>query len=482
MERIERDSLGERAVPAEAYYGIQTVRAVENYPISGWRPFPELIRAIVRIKKCAAQVNAELGLLEESVARAIMVAADEALAGRFDDHFVVDVFNSGAGVSFHMNVNEVLANRASEILGGRRGEYARVHPHDHVNRGQSTNDVMPTAMRLAALEAARPLLDGIEGLARAFRGKGEELRDVVKAGRTHLQDAVPVRLGQEFHAYARIIEEHGRRIRRAVEELRVLGIGGTAVGTGLNAHPEFRFRLIEALKRETGEALIPAEDLMAAMQSMAPFVAFSGAMKNLALDLVKICDDVRLMASGPVAGLAEIELPALQPGSSIMPGKVNPVMPEMLTMVCFQVVGNDATITLAAAHGEFELNVMMPVIAFDLLFSVRILANALRVFTERAVVGIRAHVERCRYYAESSPALVTALVPYIGYERAAEVARELLATRRTIREIIRERGWMSEEDLDRALDIEAMTRGGASWWGSGTIVLRAARGASPSAI
>jgi aspartate ammonia-lyase len=460
MERIERDSLGERAVPAEAYYGIQTVRAVENYPISGWRPFPELIRAIVRIKKCAAQVNAELGLLEESVARAIMVAADEALAGRFDDHFVVDVFNSGAGVSFHMNVNEVLANRASEILGGRRGEYARVHPHDHVNRGQSTNDVMPTAMRLAALEAARPLLDGIEGLARAFRGKGEELRDVVKAGRTHLQDAVPVRLGQEFHAYARIIEEHGRRIRRAVEELRVLGIGGTAVGTGLNAHPEFRFRLIEALKRETGEALIPAEDLMAAMQSMAPFVAFSGAMKNLALDLVKICDDVRLMASGPVAGLAEIELPALQPGSSIMPGKVNPVMPEMLTMVCFQVVGNDATITLAAAHGEFELNVMMPVIAFDLLFSVRILANALRVFTERAVVGIRAHVERCRYYAESSPALVTALVPYIGYERAAEVARELLATRRTIREIIRERGWMSEEDLDRALDIEAMTRGG----------------------
>lgn len=282
----------------------------------------------------------------------------------------------------------------------------------------------------------------------------------MKAGRTHLQDAVPVRLGQEFHAYARIIEEHGRRIRRAVEELRVLGIGGTAVGTGLNAHPEFRFRLIEALKRETGEALIPAEDLMAAMQSMAPFVAFSGAMKNLALDLVKICDDVRLMASGPVAGLAEIELPALQPGSSIMPGKVNPVMPEMLTMVCFQVVGNDATITLAAAHGEFELNVMMPVIAFDLLFSVRILANALRVFTERAVVGIRAHVERCRYYAESSPALVTALVPYIGYERAAEVARELLATRRTIREIIRERGWMSEEDLDRALDIEAMTRGG----------------------
>lgn len=460
MERIERDSLGEKAVPAEAYYGIQTVRAVENYPISGWRPFPELIRAIVRIKKCAAQVNAELGLLEESVARAIMAAADEALAGRFDDHFVVDVFNSGAGVSFHMNVNEVLANRANEILGGRRGEYARVHPHDHVNRGQSTNDVMPTAMRLAALEAARPLLDGIEGLARAFREKGEELRDVVKAGRTHLQDAVPVRLGQEFHAYARIIEEHGRRIRRAVEELRVLGIGGTAVGTGLNAHPEFRFRLIEALKRETGEALIPAEDLMAAMQSMAPFVAFSGAMKNLALDLVKICDDVRLMASGPVAGLAEIELPALQPGSSIMPGKVNPVMPEVLTMVCFQVVGNDATITLAAAHGEFELNVMMPVIAFDLLFSVRILANALRVFTERAVVGIRAHVERCRYYAESSPALVTALVPYIGYERAAEVARELLATRRTIREIVRERGWVSEEDLDRALDIEAMTRGG----------------------
>ncbi|GBC83426.1 Aspartate ammonia-lyase [bacterium HR10] len=460
MERIERDSLGEKAVPAEAYYGIQTMRAVENYPISGWRPFPELIRAVVRIKKCAAQVNAELGLLEASVARAIMAAADEALAGRLDDHFVVDVFNSGAGVSFHMNVNEVLANRANELLGGQRGVYSPVHPNDHVNRGQSTNDVMPTAMRLATLEAARPLLGGLEGLARAFREKGEAFRDVVKAGRTHLQDAVPVRLGQEFHAYAQIIEEHERRIRRAVEELRVLGIGGTAVGTGLNAHPEFRFRLIEALKRETGEALVPAEDLMAAMQSMAPFVAFSGAMKNLALDLAKICDDVRLMASGPVAGLAEIELPALQPGSSIMPGKVNPVMPEVLTMVCFQVVGNDATIALAAAHGEFELNVMMPVIAFNLLFSARILANAVRVFTERAVIGLRAHVERCRYYAESSPALVTALVPYIGYERAAEVARELLATRRTIREIVRERGWMSEEDLERALDIEAMTRGG----------------------
>ncbi len=460
MERIERDSLGERAVPAEAYYGIQTVRAVENYPISGWRPFPELIRAVVRIKKCAARVNAELGLLEESVARAIMAAADEALAGRFDDHFVVDVFNSGAGVSFHMNVNEVLANRANEILGGRRGEYEPVHPHDHVNRGQSTNDVMPTAMRLAALEVARSLLGGMEELARALRRKGEEFRDVVKAGRTHLQDAVPVRLGQEFHAYAHIVQEHERRVRRAVEELRVLGLGGTAVGTGLNAHPAFRFRVIEELARETGEELIPAENLMAAMQSLAPFVAFSGAMKSLAVDLIKLCDDLRLMASGPVAGLAEIELPALQPGSSIMPGKVNPVMPEMLTMVCFQVIGNDTTIALAAAHGEFELNVMMPVIAFDLLLSAKLLTNALRVFTERAIVGIRANAERCRYYAESSPALVTALVPYIGYERAAEVVRELLATRRTIREIVRERGWMSEEDLDRALDIEAMTRGG----------------------
>ncbi|GBC78609.1 Fumarate hydratase class II [bacterium HR08] len=414
----------------------------------------------MRIKKCAARVNAELGLLEESVARAIMAAADEALAGRFDDHFVVDVFNSGAGVSFHMNVNEVLANRANEILGGRRGEYEPVHPHDHVNRGQSTNDVMPTAMRLAALEVARSLLGGMEELARALRRKGEEFRDVVKAGRTHLQDAVPVRLGQEFHAYAHIVQEHERRVRRAVEELRVLGLGGTAVGTGLNAHPAFRFRVIEELARETGEELIPAENLMAAMQSLAPFVAFSGAMKSLAVDLIKLCDDLRLMASGPVAGLAEIELPALQPGSSIMPGKVNPVMPEMLTMVCFQVIGNDTTIALAAAHGEFELNVMMPVIAFDLLLSAKLLTNALRVFTERAIVGIRANAERCRYYAESSPALVTALVPYIGYERAAEVVRELLATRRTIREIVRERGWMSEEDLDRALDIEAMTRGG----------------------
>jgi len=460
MERIERDSLGEKAVPAEAYYGIQTVRALENYPISGWRPFSELVRATVRIKKCAARVNAELGLVDASIARAIMAAADEALAGRFDDQFVVDVFNSGAGVSFHMNVNEVLANRANELLGGQRGDYSRVHPHDHVNRGQSTNDVVPTAMRLAALDVARPLLERVEGLARALHQKGDEFHEVVKSGRTHLQDAVPVRLGQEFHAYAHIIEEHARRLRHATEELRVLGIGGTAVGTGLNAHPAFRFRLIEELKRETGEELIPAEDLMAVMQSMAPFVAFSGAMKNLALDVIKICDDLRLMASGPRAGLAEIELPALQPGSSIMPGKVNPVMPEMVTMVCFQVVGNDMTIALAAAHGEFELNVMMPVIAFDLLMSAKLLTNALRVFTEKALVGIRAHVMRCRYYAESSPALVTALAPHIGYERAAEVARELLATRKTIREIVRERGWMSEAELDRVLDIEAMTRGG----------------------
>ncbi len=460
MERIERDSLGEKAVPAEAYYGIQTVRALENYPISGWRPFPELVRATVRIKKCAARVNAELGLVDASIARAIMTAADEALAGRFDDQFVVDVFNSGAGVSFHMNVNEVLANRANELLGGQRGDYSRVHPHDHVNRGQSTNDVVPTAMRLAALDVARPLLDCVEELAQALHQKGDEFRDVVKSGRTHLQDAVPVRLGQEFHAYAHIIEEHARRLRHALEELRVLGIGGTAVGTGLNAHPAFRFRLIEELKRETGEELTAAEDLMAAMQSMAPFVAFSGAMKNLALDMIKICDDLRLMASGPRTGLAEIELPALQPGSSIMPGKVNPVMPEMVTMVCFQVIGNDMAIALAAAHGEFELNVMMPVIAFDLLLSAKLLTNALRVFTEKAVVGIRAHRERCRYYAESSLALVTALAPHIGYERAAEVARELRATRKTIGEVVRERGWMSEAELDRVLDVEAMTRGG----------------------
>jgi len=466
MERIERDSLGEKAVPAEAYYGIQTVRALENYPISGWRPFPELIRAMVRIKKCAARVNAELGLMEEAIARAIVQAADEVLDGRFSDQFVVDVFNSGAGVSLHMNVNEVLANRANEILGGRRGTYAPVHPNDHVNRGQSTNDVRPTAMRLAALEVARPWLDRLEELARALRQKGEEFRDIVKAGRTHLQDAVPVRLGQEFHAYAQIVSEHARRLRQARDELRVLGIGGTAVGTGLNAHPEFRFRVIEELKRETGEELTPAADLMAAMQSMAPFVAFSGAMKNLAVDLIKVCDDLRLMASGPVTGLAEIELPALQPGSSIMPGKVNPVMPEMLTMVCFQVIGNDMTIALAAAHGEFELNVMMPVIAFDLLLSARLLTNALRVFTERAIVGIRADAERCRAYAESTPALVTALAPRLGYERAAQVARELLRTRKTIREIVRAWGWMSEEELDRALDVTAMTEGGLI--GSGT--------------
>ncbi len=456
MERIERDSLGEKAVPAEAYYGIQTVRALENYPISGWRPFPELVRATVRIKKCAARVNAELGLVDASIARAIMAAADEALAGRFDDQFVVDVFNSGAGVSFHMNVNEVLANRANELLGGQRGDYSRVHPHDHVNRGQSTNDVVPTAMRLAALDVARPLLDCVEGLAQALHQKGDEFRDVVKSGRTHLQDAVPVRLGQEFHAYAHIIEEHARRLRHALEELRVLGIGGTAVGTGLNAHPAFRFRLIEELKRETGEELTAAEDLMAAMQSMAPFVAFSGAMKNLALDMIKICDDLRLMASGPRTGLAEIELPALQPGSSIMPGKVNPTQCEALTMVCCQVMGNHVAVTIGGANGHLELNVFKPVIAHNVLQSIRLLADAARSFTDNCVAGIEANRERIRELVERSLMLVTALAPKIGYDAAAKVAKKAHAEGITLKEAALALELVTAEEFETLVRPETM--------------------------
>lgn len=455
--RIEQDSLGSRELPSEVYYGIQTARAMENFPISGLRPFNSFVIATVQIKKAAARSNAALGTLDKNIAPAIETAADEVLAGALADQFVVDPFQAGAGTSHNMNVNEVLANRAIEILGGEKGDYSRVHPNDHVNMAQSTNDVIPTAMRLAALVEWRGLLLALNELADSLRAKAKEFNRVVKSGRTHLQDAVPITLGQEFAAYATAIDKNVRRISRAAEELREVGLGGTAVGTGLNAPAGYRTRVVAELSRITGLELIPTSDYFEAMQSMAPFVGLSGALKTLATDVIRIANDLRLLSSGPNTGLAEIRLPAVQPGSSIMPGKVNPVMAEMTNMVCFQVIGNDLTITMAAQAGQLELNVMMPVIAFNLLMSLRILTSDMRVFREFCIDGITADEARCRDYLERSSALATSLSPKIGYERAAEVAKRALEAGRTIREIVSEERLLSPDEIAELLDPVAMT-------------------------
>ncbi|NLC59607.1 MAG: aspartate ammonia-lyase [Armatimonadetes bacterium] len=458
--RIERDTLGEKEVPADAYYGAQTMRAVENFPISGWRVPPALIAALGSIKQAAAEVHASLGLLDPKLADAIAVAAREVAEHRLDDQFVVDAFQAGAGTSTHMNANEVIANRANELLGGRKGEYRPIHPNDHVNLGQSTNDVMPTAIRLAALALLPELLDALEALEAALHAKAEEFDGILKAGRTHLQDAVPVRLGQEFGAYAVAITHDRERIERAGESLRRIGIGGTATGTGLNAHPEYHARMVEKLSNLTGTRLVSAGNLFTAMQSLADPVELSSALRTLCLTLTRIANDLRLLASGPTTGLDEIRLPALQPGSSIMPGKVNPVMAEMLNMVCYHVIGNDLTVALAAQAGQLELNVMMPVLALNLLQSQELLTRAIQAFTDKAVRGIAANAEKCRQWAEQSLGLATALNPCIGYHAAAEVAREALTTGKSIPVIVRERGLLSDEQIAAVLSPHAMTEPG----------------------
>ena len=457
--RSERDSMGEWQLPQSVYYGIQTARALENFPISGLKPLPEYVEACVLIKKAAAEVNGELGCIPVEVARAIVQAADEILQGSLRDQFVVDVYQAGAGTSHHMNVNEVLANRALEILGEPKGKYERVSPNDHVNYGQSTNDVIPTAIRLAALlRVRRDLLGTLDNLVAALEQKAQEFRDILKAGRTHLQDAVPVRLGDSFGAYAAIFAQHRQWIEEASQALCSLGLGGSAVGTGLNTHPQYRQKVVQRLAEYTQLPLTPAPHPMAAMQSMAPFVHLSGSLRNLAQDGIKVANDLRLMDSGPKTGLKEIQLPPVQPGSSIMPGKYNPVIAEMLNMVCFQVIGLDTAITLAAQAGQFELNVMMPLIAYNLLHSLQILNNSLRVFTERCVRGIKAQADRCRSYAEGTLALVTALNPYIGYLQAAEVDKISLETGKPIRQILLERNLMSPEEVAKVLDLEAMSQ------------------------
>src|SRR5881296_1680835 len=452
--RIERDPLGELPVPGSALYGIQTERARQNFPISHLLPLAPFIDAVVWIKKAAALTHKETGRLDARRADAIVRAADEVLAGEHREHFVVDPYQAGAGTSHNMNANEVLANRANELLGGRRGEYQPVHPNDHVNMAQSTNDVIPTAIRLAALAQLPALLEALTRLARAFLAKGKAFDQILKAGRTHLQDATPIRLGQEFTAYGHSVERNRDRVAQAADALRDLGIGGTAVGTGLNAEPAYPGLMVKHLRAITGLDLREGKDRVQLMQSMGDAAACSGALRTYAIDLGKIASDLRLLASGPRTGLAEIILPPVQPGSSIMPGKVNPSIPEMVNQVCFQVIGNDVTVTAAAEAGQLELNVMMPVIAHNLLFSMTILTTATRVLAERSVDGITADAAQ---WLERSPALVTALAPKIGYAEAAKLAKEAVAKNVTVRQLVMEKGLLKGKELDEVLDLRAMT-------------------------
>ena len=457
--RIEKDSMGERQIPQSAYYGIQTLRAKENFPISGIRPLPTYVDACVLIKKATAIANGELNCIPDDISQAIVKAANEVLKGQFREQFIVDVYQAGAGTSHHMNINEVLANRALEILGGEKGDYKRVSPNDHVNYGQSTNDVIPTAIRIGSLLALEhTLYPALEEAIATLKNKSEEFQDIVKSGRTHLQDAVPVRLGEGFGAWFHILTDHQKRIKLAAEDLFILGLGGSAAGTGMNTHPQYRFRVAEILAELTAQPLKSAPHLMAAMQSMAPFVNVSSSLRNLAQDLVKISHDLRLMDSGPNTGFKEIQLPPVQPGSSIMPGKYNPVMAEMTSMVCFQVIGYDTAIAFAAQAGQLELNVMMPLIAYDLIHSIEILGNTIAALSQRCLQGITARRDRCGNYGESSLALVTALNPHIGYLNAASVAKESLETGKSLRQIVLERELMSEEQLAEVLDLEEMSK------------------------
>jgi aspartate ammonia-lyase len=455
--RKEKDSLGFVEVPARAYYGAQTARAVENYPISGMRAHPKLIRAFGMVKRAAAEANKELGLLDAHRADAIIQAAQEVIDGKWNEEFVVDVFQAGAGVSFHMNANEVLANRANEILGGKLGEYAFVHPNDHVNYGQSTNDVFPTGMRVATLLNLETIYPVLDALAATFTAKAKEFDSVMKSGRTHLQDAVPIRLGQEFAAYGMAMEKGGRNLHQTADSLRELGLGGSAVGTGINTHPDYRAKAVANLARISGQNLIPAADMRWAMQSNACMGEVSAALRSLALEVIRISNDFRLLASGPNTGLNEIHLPSLQPGSSIMPGKINPVIPELAAMVSFQVIGNDTAVAYAVQAGQLELNVMMPTMAYNVLQSTTILANMLQQFNRHCVAGISAHEDRCNFYAQSTVSLATALNPYIGYAKAAEIVKESIATGKSIIEIARSKHLLSEKEIAEILDPVRMT-------------------------
>ena len=458
--RTERDSLGEIAVPAGAYYGIQTARALANFPISDLRAPDRLVAATVLVKKAAAQTNLSLGRLDKAIAAAIIQGADEVLAGTLRDQFVVDVYQAGAGTSHNMNTNEVLANRAAEILGGMRGNYDLVHPNDHVNMGQSTNDVFPTATRLALLLGHARLVASARALAGAFDAKADAFATLLKVGRTHLQDAVPMTLGQEFGGYAACIARGADDVEHAASQLMELNLGATAVGTGLNAGDDYTAEAIATLSRLTALPLVPAANRFRVTQSMGDVLAYSGAMRRLAVELSKVASDLRLLAMGPRAGLSEIVLPAVQPGSSIMPGKVNPSIAEMVNQVCFQVIGCDMTICTAAEAGQLELNVMMPVIAWNALHASAILTTSMETLRVRCVEGLDAAPDRMRELLDRSTAVATALSPYIGYAATAEVAKQSVTTGRSVRDIVLERKLLDPAHLDRILAVDAMTQPG----------------------
>jgi fumarate hydratase class II len=459
-DRIEQDSLGQVQVPAQAYYGAQTQRAAMNFAVSGLRPYPAFIWSMAVIKRAAAEVNRDLGLLDARIADAIVRAAQEVIEGRHSGQFVVDPFQAGAGTSHNMNTNEVIANRAIELLGGQRGDYTLVNPNDHVNMAQSTNDTIPTAIRLGCLWRLDELFRAMSNLSLALDEKAREFYPIVKSGRTHLQDAVPVRLGQEFGAYAKAVARDRDKINLAAGELRRLGIGGTATGTGLNAHPEYHTRMVKRLAELCDFPLYESDNLFESMQSMADMVFFSGALRTLAQDLIRIANDFRLLASGPSTGLDEIRLPAVQPGSSIMPGKVNPVMAEMLDMACFHVLGDDLAVTLAAQAGQLELNVMMPIIAHNLFEMMHVLIGAMNAFTDKCVRELQPNRDKAEGWLAKNAILVTALNPVIGYSKGAEIAKEALATGQTIRQVVLAKGYLTAEQVDRLLNAEAMTEGG----------------------
>ena len=459
--RVEKDSLGEVKVPKGALYAAQTQRALENFPITGMKPLPAFIWSMALIKRAAAEVNMELGLLDERLARAIIEAGEEILDGQHHEHFVVDPFQAGAGTSHNMNTNEVMANRANQILGyAVDADDKPVHANDHVNMAQSTNDTIPTAIRLGALWRLEALTDCLERFVAVTRGKAAEWDDVVKTGRTHLQDAVPLRLGQEVGAWATAIERGGEKLNLAADGMRRLGIGGTAAGTGLNAHPEYHGRMVAKLSKLSNIALFESDDLFESMQSMGDAVFFSAALRNLAMDFTRIANDVRLLSAGPTTGIAELTCPAVQPGSSIMPGKVNPVLAEMMNQAMYHVIGNDTTVNLCGAAGQFELNVMMPMIAHNLNEMMLVMIGAVGAFTEKLMAGLTLNRERTESWLERNPILVTALNPIIGYNNGALVAKKALAEGKSVRAVVLELGLMEAAELDAALDAYGMTEGG----------------------
>lgn len=458
--RRERDLLGDREVPQDVYYGIQTARALENFPITGYTPHRELVLALAQVKKAAAQANITVKRLNSKTGNAIIAACDEILEGKLLDQFVVDVIQGGAGTSCNMNANEVIANRAIELLGGNKGDYIMVSPNTHVNMAQSTNDVFPSAIKISALNLSQALIDALGELGQALREKELEFDGIIKMGRTHLQDAVPIRLGQEFGAWASAIARDVDRIQAAAKGLQNISMGATAVGTGLNADVEYIEHVVKILAENSGLPLTASENMVDATQNADIYVALSSSLKICAVNLSKMANDMRLLASGPRCGLNEINLPAMQPGSSIMPGKVNPVMAEVVNQVSFQVIGNDLTVALAAEAGQLELNVMEPVLTFNLLQSLDILRNVVLVFANKCVRGITANIQRCRQMVEQSVGIITAINPHVGYETATVIAKEAIATGRPIREIVLERGILTEEELDIILNPQEMTKPG----------------------